>query len=117
MAYSSDRSKSFFDWYLYYSLFFGNFVKFKAIGGKYAYFLPIGEKICIFPPFFIPFQSFFSPNMVFGNIFANKQTKKYTPLQFINLEAGVYIEMHIFGQTENVQIYGYFTTTIILFEA
>ena len=37
-------------------------------GKKYAYFLPIGGKICIFYPFFTPFQSFFSPNMLFGHI-------------------------------------------------
>ena len=29
---------------------------FSQLGKRYAYFLPIGEKICIFLPFFIPFQ-------------------------------------------------------------
>ena len=43
---------------------------FHQLGEKYAYFLPIGEKICVFPPFFIPFQYFFSPNLLFGHIFA-----------------------------------------------
>ena len=53
---------------------------------KYAYFLPIGE-ICIFAHFFIPFQSFFSPNILFGHIFG--QTEKYTPLYYnLNLFKG-----------------------------
>ena len=42
---------------------------------KYAYVLPTGETK-YFPPFFIPFQAFFSPNLLFGYIFA----EKYTPL-------------------------------------
>ena len=34
-----------------------------------------------FPPFFIPFQSFFSPNLLFRHIFFwGGQTEKYTPL-------------------------------------
>ena len=47
-----------------------NMHTFHQLGEKYAYFLPIGEKICVFPPFFIPFQYFFSPNLLFGHIFA-----------------------------------------------
>ena len=55
-------------------------MNFIIFGLKYAYFLPIGEKICIPPLFvFIPFQSFFPPNMIFGHIFWG-QTEKYTPL-------------------------------------
>ena len=39
---------------------------------KFCIFKSIGKKICIFPPFFIPFQSFFSPNLLFGHIFASQ---------------------------------------------
>ena len=38
------------------------------LGKKYTFFLPIGEKICIIPHFFIPFQYFFPPNLLFGHI-------------------------------------------------
>ena len=49
-----------------FSAFFVNFINFKSIG----------ETIYIFPPFFIPFQSFFPPNIwpYWG------KTEKYTPL-------------------------------------
>ena len=43
------------------------------MGKKYAYFLPIGEKSMHFHSFFIQFQSFFSPNLLFGHIFAPSQ--------------------------------------------
>jgi len=41
-----------------------------------------------FPPFFIPFQSFYSPNMLFGHIFAppppgRGQQKKKHPRLFV----------------------------------
>ena len=60
--------------------FFCNFVNFKSIGENMHTFYQIGEKICIFSPFLIPFQSFFSPNMIFGHIFARgSNIKIYTP--------------------------------------
>ena len=49
------------------------------LGKRYAYFLPIGGKKWIFPPFFIPFQSFFFPNMLFGYIFAPPKQKNIHP--------------------------------------
>ena len=48
------------------------------LGKKYAYFLQIVGKICTSPPFFIPFQSFFFPNMLFGHIFAPPPTLKHS---------------------------------------
>ena len=72
----------------------------RAAGEKFSAFFcnfvvkSIGEKICIlftnwgknmhFPPFFISFQSFFSPNLLFGHIFApapgwGGDKKIYTP--------------------------------------
>ena len=49
-----------------YETFFSNFVYFKSIGDKIL-FTNMGK---IAPLFFIPFQSFFSPNLLFGHIFA-----------------------------------------------
>ena len=46
------------------ALFFAILVILSQLGEKYAYFLPIDEKICIFPPFFIPFQSFFPQHVI-----------------------------------------------------
>jgi len=43
------------------------------LGEKYAKLLPIGEKICILPPSFIPFQKKFSPNLLFGHIFVKQK--------------------------------------------
>ena len=56
--------------------FFLQFLYFKSIWEKVT--LPIGGKICISPPFFIPFQSFFSPTC-FSPYFGVKQ--KNTPDQ------------------------------------
>ena len=50
-------------------LMFGNFVRFKIIIEKYAYFLPISEKICISPPF-LSLMIFFSQKSLFGYIFS-----------------------------------------------
>ena len=60
---------------------FGIFVYFKSIGENICILFTIWRKICISPPFFIPFQAFafFPPNLLFGHIFA-PSNRKYTPL-------------------------------------
>ena len=62
--------------------FFCNFVNFKSIGTKYAYFLQIGDKICIFPLFSSPqhvIWPYFAPGPGEGGGVSNR---KYTPLVF-----------------------------------
>ena len=68
------------------SLFFCNSVYFESIGEKYAYFLPNGGKICIYPP--TPFNNpqhvifFFIYLFIFIYFFGGGgQTEKYTPLK------------------------------------
>ena len=51
--------------------FFCNFVYFKSIGDKICILFTNGGRNMHPPPlFFIPFQSFLSPNLLFGHIFA-----------------------------------------------
>ena len=67
-----------------FSALFCNFVYFKSIGEKYAYFLPIGEKICI-SPLFYPLSIIFFPQPVIFPYFSpggGGQTEKYTPLRY-----------------------------------
>ena len=44
-------------------------------------FYQLGKKLCISPPFFIPFQSFFFPQPDIWPVGGGGQTEKYTPLQ------------------------------------
>ena len=60
-----------------------NFVHFSQLGKKYAYFLPIGEKICIFLLFYI-FSIIFFPQPVIWPYFCpqgggGSNKKIYTP--------------------------------------
>jgi len=62
-----------------FTAFFCHFENLSQLGKKYAYFLSIGGKICIFPPHF---QSF--PNMLSGHIlppppWGRLNRKIYTP--------------------------------------
>ena len=52
------------------SLFVAILYILSQFGKKYAYFLPKGRRICIFPHFFIPFQSFFSPTCYLAKFLA-----------------------------------------------
>ena len=56
-------------------------------------FYQLGKKMCIFPPFFIPFQSFFPPNTLFGHIFIGSNRKIYNPMY--NIMRSFYEEFRI----------------------
>ena len=52
---------------------------FSQLGKKYTYFFPIGEKICIFPPFFYPLSIIFSPQPVIWPYFWGVKQKNIHP--------------------------------------